>query len=431
MADIWTGRGFDGVRALLSDSGTAGTVGRYAATCVAADEQRVDFIRRCLSLTGDLRGKAEWCIQGFLFAVEDDDRASVLQAVANGLPVAEQTRLFVCAPFQDSTWRLLDEYDVQVRTAYWKDAFPSWARHTPAELIEMIDCLLEAGRPRAAFHAVHMDFKDIETSRLKRLLRDVATVNAEPADHFRLDRHYIAEALNALDGRAGVTRDEMAQLEFLVLDALDDTHHGIPNLESQISESPEMFVQLLALAYKRSDAGEDPPEWRIENPDQKAAVARAASRLLDQIRKIPGTDEDGRIHAAALGAWLADVRRLCKEHARADIGDECLGQLLSAAPADENGIWPCEAVCQVMEEIASSEIAEGFHVGVLNSRGVHARGEGGEQERKLAAKYRAFAERVNFDYPYIGSVLEGIASAYEREAGWQDSEARITKRLRL
>jgi len=354
----------------------------------------------------------------------------MLQAVAEGLSVEERTRLFVCAPFQASTWRLLDGYGEDIRIGYWKDVFPSLGRYTPAELTEMIDRLLEARRPRAAFQAVQMGFENIETSRLNRLLHDIATVNAEPAGHFKLDSYHISEALDSLDGRAGVTRDEMAQLEFLFIDALDDSVHGIPNLESQIAQSPALFVHVVALVYKRSDEGEDPPEWRIENLEQRAAVASAAFRLLEHIQKIPGTNENGRINAAALTSWLVEVRRLCREYARADTGDHCLGQLLAKAPEGENGIWPCEAVCEAMEEIASPEIGKGFQIGVHNSRGVHWRGEGGEQERELAAKYRAWAERLHFNYPYVGAVLEDIAASYEREAASQDSEAKIEKRLR-
>lgn len=425
MTDIWTEHGFEGVKELIAGSSAAGVIGRYAASCVTGVKPRVDFIRRCLSLGGDLRSKAEWCLQGFLLVIGDDSRAEVLQTAAEELPAEERKRLFVCAPFQASTWRLLDGYGEDIRAGYWKDVFPSRGRHTPAELTELIDSLLEARRPRAAFHAVHMDFKDIETSRLKRLLRDVVTVDAEPAGHFKLDSYYISEALDSLDGRADVTRDEMAQLEFLFIDALDDSEYGIPNLERQLAKSPVLFVQAVALAYKRSDEGEDPPEWRIENPEQRAAVALAAHRLLDQITKIPGTDENRKIDAAA----LAEVRRLCREYARAEIGDHCLGQLLAKAPVGETGLWPCEAVCEVMEGIASPEIGRGFYIGVHNSRGVHWRGEGGDQERELAAKYRALAERLYFDYPYVGGILEEIAESYEHEARWHDSKARISKRL--
>jgi hypothetical protein len=430
MAEIWAEHGFEGVGKLLIGSGAASTVGRYAASCVTGIKPRINFIRWCLSVTGDLRAKAEWCLQGFLFAIEDKLRDRTLKAAAEGLPAEELTRLFVCAPFQASTWRLLDTYGEGISAGYWRDVSPSWGRHTTAELTELIDSLLEAKRPRAAFHAVHMDFKDIETSRLKRLLHDVATVNSEPAGHFKLDRYYISDGLNSLDGRPGVSPDEMAQLEFLFIDALDHSEHGIPNLERQIAKSPTVFVQAVALAYKRSDEREDPPEWRIDNPEQKAAVALAAHRLLDQIKTIPGTDENGRIDAAALTAWLTEVRRLCDEYARGKIGDHCLGQLLAKAPEGENGIWPCEAVCEAMEGIASAEISRGFYIGVHNSRGAHWRGQGGSQERELAAKYRSWADRLHFDYPYVGGVLEDIAASYDRDAGWQDSEEKVTKRLR-
>ena len=144
----------------------------------------------------------------------------------------ECKRLFVCAPFRVSTWRLLDGYGEDIRAAYWKNVYPSWDRHTPAELTELIDSLLEAGRPRAAFNSVHMSIADVETSCLKRLLRDVATVNSEPAGQFKIDRYYISEALDSLNDRAGVTRDKMAELEFFL-----SMPSMTANMEFQISNT--------------------------------------------------------------------------------------------------------------------------------------------------------------------------------------------------
>ena len=77
---------------------------------------------------------------------------------------------------------------------------------------------------------------------LKRLLFTVATVGGEPAGHYKLEAHEISEALESLNRRTGVSPDEMAQLEFLYIDALDDSEHGIPNLERQIAESPALEV---------------------------------------------------------------------------------------------------------------------------------------------------------------------------------------------
>ena len=126
--------------------------------------------------------------------------------------------------------------------------------------------------------------------------------------------------------------------------------------------------------------------------------------------------------------WLAEVRRFASEYARADIGDHCLGQLLAKAPEGENGIWPCEAVCDAMEEIGSPRSARGFYIGVRNARGAHWRGEGGEQ-RGESPRNTARWPSVHFDYPYVGGVLEGIAASYERQAEREDFEAKIRKRL--
>lgn len=159
-------------------------------------------------------------------------------------------------------------------------------------------------------------------------------MGAEPAGTFQLDAHEISEALESLDGRAGITPDDMAQMEFRFISALERSQHGIPNLERQIAESPLLFVQAVALLYKRSDKGEDPPEWRIDDPERRAAVASAMHRLLGQIKRIPGTDRDGKIVAEDLTAWLTHVRELCAQYGRADIAEHCLGQLLSKAPPE-------------------------------------------------------------------------------------------------
>ena len=113
---------------------------------------------------------------------------------------------------------------------------------------------------------------------------------------------------------------------------------------------------------------------------------------------------------------------------RAEIGDQYIGQLMARVPAEGLDVWPCRPVCEVMERVSSPEIGRGFDVSVRNSRGAHWRGEGGAQERELAAKYRNWARQISFDFPYMASVLEGIAGSYEREAEWQDSEATVRKR---
>ena len=433
MKEIGVERGFEGVMGLLSRSAAPETIGGSLGLNITTADARTDFLRQCLSISGDLERKVDGCMQGFLMAVGDEARGAILLAAAEGMDTDRIVRLFRCAPFKQDTWRLLDRYDEEIRYRYWQEVVPQWNHCSEAELIEIIDHLLEAKRPRAAFHAVHLDLSQVETLRLKRLLFAVATVDAEPADWYGLDAYRLSEALDSLQGRTGVSLDEMAQLEFLFITALDHSEHGIPNLERQIAESPTLFVQILALVFKRNDDGQDPPEWRIENPERRLELASTAYHLLRQIGRIPGTGPDGKVNAEALLDWMTEVRRLCAEHGRVEVGDEQIGELLSKdePPAEGNDGWPCLPVCEAMERIASQQIGRGFNIGVCNGRGVHSRGmeDGGTQERELAAKYRGWAKLRAFDYPYVSSVLESTAASYDQDAKREDAEVEIRKRL--
>ena len=189
-------------------------------------------------------------------------------------------------------------------------------------------------------------------------------------------------------------------------------------------------MQVIALTYKRSDDGEDPPEWGINKLEHNEAVFSAAYAVLQRIKYIPGRDQTGNIDEEKLRTWLTEVRSLCLKHSRAKIGDKIIGQILATAPVGEDGVWPCEPVRAVLEEIGSHDIAVGMGVGVYNLRGIHSRDEGGNQERELAEKYRNWSRKLAFEYPYVANLVGQIATKYDRDAAWEDSEAAVRKRLR-
>lgn len=429
IEEIWMERNFAGVATLLSRSVAADVVGVSLGRILRSEREQVDFLRQCLLVKGDLEKQVDNCIRGFLTSAGDVALETTLPTVSEGTESDGVLRLFRCAPFGNETWRILDGYDDCLQTRYWQEVVPQWGRHSEAELIEIIDRLIEVKRPLAAFHAVRLDWQQVETSRLKRLLLDVATVDAEPTDWYGVDPFLISDALISLDQRAGVSVEEMAQIEFMFISALEHGKHGIPNLERQIAQSPTLFVQALALVFKRRDDGDDPPEWRIEDPERRSNLAFGAHLLLERIAYIPGTDQKGNIDAETLLNWVTEVRRLSAEYGRTEVGDLQIGQLLSKAPAEDDGSWPCIPVCEAMQRIATERIGRGFNIGVYNSRGMHAREEGGTQERELAAKYRRWAVLRAVEYPYVSRILESIAKGYVREAGWQDNRTKVEKML--
>ena len=430
MTEIWEARGFEGVAALLAFGGLPDTAGVSLTSTIENPADRIDFLLKCLSISGDLEKRMDSCLQGFLRFLGDDTREALIVSTAAQANTDRIVRLVRSAPFRQGTWRLLDRFGAEIRDRYWRKIAPEWDLHGEAELAELIDRLIAAKRPRAAFGAALWNWSRIETSRLKRLLFEAGAVDAEQRERYRLDPYRISEALDALAGRTGVTLEEMVQLEIMYIDALKFGEHDISNTERRIAESPMFFVQMLADGFERNDSGEDPPEWRIEDPERRRRIALTAHSVLHRIRRVPGVGEDEKIDTGKLFAWVTEARWLCAEYGRTKIGDIYIGQILSKGPADDDGSWPCLPVCEVMQRIASPDIGQAFALDVRNSRGatVRAMDEGGAQERKLAEKYRNWARR-RIDYPHVAGVLESIAASYDRLAAWEDDEATARNRL--
>lgn len=94
--------------------------------------------------------------------------------------------------------------------------------------------------------------------------------------------------------------------------------------------------------------------------------------FLEAIERIPGLNEaTKKEQQEKLSKWVEAVRRACADLDRLEVADEWLGNLFSHAPVGEDGVWPDEAVRNVMENIRSQFISRGAHMGLFNSRGAH------------------------------------------------------------
>jgi addiction module HigA family antidote len=434
LRQVWNEAGYSGIvrLCLLGDASFA--IGSHVVTGVLDEQQVLAFIYSLVSdQSQEFRPKLDRCLSGILARLEAAVRHQVLATMIERFHTEGEAgaikvqRLLQHAPFGAETWIYVDKLKPEAREKYWKQVSAYWNRHSPAELNRSIDELLNVERPHVAF-ATLMDFKDIDSKRLIRLLDKVARSSSAPPN-FEPSGYYLSEALEELSRRTDVPREELTRLEFTYIQMLRHSEHGIPNLERELSESPDLFIQVLALVYKRSDNGEDPPELRLQNVENAKAVAEAAYALLTDSKLIPGTNEHGQIDASRLGSWLFKSRALAREHARKEIGDFVIGQLLARCPIGADEVWPCEPVREVLEELGTAEIARGLSNSVYNSRGVVWREEGGGQERRLAEKYRSWSTSLANQYPFVAKILADIAATYDQDAVREDTETRVRQRL--
>ncbi|MCU4137456.1 MAG: Plasmid maintenance system antidote protein VapI [Thermodesulfobacteria bacterium] len=112
--------------------------------------------------------------------------------------------------------------------------------------------------------------------------------------------------------------------------------------------------------------------------------------------------------------WITYVREKCAHIGCLPFCNETIGKILSHSPIGKDGIWPHEAVREVIEEISSKEMERGIEISIYNQHGIVSKslGEGGKQERELAEKYNQFAEALKFKYPRTAAMLKRIAEGY-------------------
>ena len=432
LQEVWGESGLDGIQELCRSGDASGVVGWHMAEICTGVQDAADFLQGVLAeRSDDLPDKCEQCIAGFLAKLDLQNRDGVLGELLTRLSLDEDSsiRLLRHAPFDNATWQGVDRLPKRLKQRYWKEVNPHWIRHDASAIATFVDELLNVDRPRAAFHAAHLDWQLLDSPRLIRLLTEVATNGTEPWGYYRLDTHYVSKALETLEQRGDTSQEDLVRLEFLFVEVLEDSKHGLRNLEAQLAEAPALFMEALAHAFKRNDGGEDPVEWRVSNSDSRASAARAAHALLTNASRIPGTQGDGSIDLEKLKAWLEQVRTLTHEYGRAEIGDQMIGQLLSNCPPGGDGVWPSEPVREAIDDVGSQEIVTGMLVGIRNARGAALRGEGGAQERGLAEQYRSWSREVAFEHPFTANMLEQIAASYDQDAKWWDNQDSVRRRL--
>jgi hypothetical protein len=225
------------------------------AGLIRGSAKSVSFLHSCVEVAReDAKPRIEDCLRGYLYTVHAAMLPKFATAIAGSGTEDGLHLLFLCMPFSSATWRQINAQAPQLRDRYWQNVHAHRGKHAPEDVTEMLDRLLEAKRPVAAFHAVHLDWDKVETGRLKRLLNAVATTAGETPQPFKLSRYDISAAFKELQKRQGVMTQEKAQLEFMFLEALDEGEHGIVNLEDEIGRSPALYMQAIATTFRRNDA---------------------------------------------------------------------------------------------------------------------------------------------------------------------------------
>jgi len=423
--EVWTASGENGVIRLAFTGNAPNVAGRSLAQVIKDQDKRVAFIAAVLRDGDALKShRHRQLLTGFFHGVGAATTFSLVELRCSGHLDDAGVMLLCLAPFVREVWDRINAISETAANQYWAKVEPFQVCQSKEDHNYAVAQLLEAERAAAAWILGCVEWAHLESRHIFKILLNVRTASDYEQGWDKVGAYRVKSALEVLAKRRAVHQEELARLEFLYLDLLWIDDKGVPNLEREIETKPEMFCEAVMLAYRREDN-----DAQTERTERERNQADRASLLLRTLARIPGHDENGELCKDRLTKWIRRAQELCEANGRRRTGNHHIGQLLSNAPVGEDGVWPCEIVRSVLNDVMNEDIEKGFWIARMNSPHFKLRGKGGAQERELAEQYEEWAKAADYSHPKVATFLRKLASSYRKEGRHQDLEDNYRNRL--
>ncbi|MBL0180011.1 MAG: hypothetical protein IPP98_12915 [Gemmatimonadetes bacterium] len=328
LAEIHAEQGILGILQLATRGETSEVIGELLIKAVVPPAGHLELVGELIAemIKGELPESGR-VLAGVLGELEVKGEVnSYLETASQGLLAEEQVRVFQAAPFQQSTWQMVDAAGLTER--YWGNVEPRWIRGDVERSRIAAEGLLAAHRPRAAFAAVSLLIDQLEPQLLARLLRGIVESNGEQG-RYRVESHDIERAFEVIEPAPEMSVEEKAALELLHLETLSGAGRGrgISHLEKYLSLHPEFFAEVVSWVYRRDDRASEASVDQLSEK-QRESRGNIGYSLLSAINRVPGVekaDDEGDEH---LAKWVRAARESNSQLGRRDVGDHCIGVLL-------------------------------------------------------------------------------------------------------
>jgi hypothetical protein len=338
-------------------------------------------------------------------------------------------------PFCQETFKLLESLPSDVNNLYWENTvdylqLPSNEYESANWVLEqLLNHMRSFAAIDAGAHYLHFIKRDGRIQLNKELIMralEQAAIKPSGLDvNFKKNiRYEIQVLIEYLQSFEDIDEARLAQIEWVYVQIFKHSKIKPITLIKELFNNPSFFVQLICYMYRSNPPIEG--EFSDIEPEQLKLMAENADCLLDMVDNIPG-EQTGEIDVDHLHHWVDKAREEVRKKNRSAIGDQTIGKLLSYSPVGNDGVWPHEAIRDLIEKYESKDLDLGIHIGLMNQRGVTSRDvrEGGEQERRLEAYYRQQAEKIQYSWPRTSALLRRIADDFSRQAKMEDLEVEL------
>ncbi len=340
--------------------------------------------------------------------------------------IANMLSAFPCTP---ETWELVSKFNQEVEKFYWENRF-TFQPDNDEDNQKFIEKALEFNQSIKAHHIISLYHKELPGVLVAEFLE---RVSEEKEATSKRDGYLITEMILGLQEK--IDDDRLMNIEIAYLKTLyfnmysinSNFHNQHLTLHKKLAADPQRFVDYMgSLFRKKSDNNEE------NLPEPSAAEKAMGDYYLIQTWSLaPGMREDGTIDSEQLLEWVKAARKQLIKLDRIGDGDRQIGAMLGRISLEgKDGIWPSEAIRNVLEAVKSEDMMTGILIGEFNMRGGRWRTvSGGQEQLDSAEKYETQAEQVDNKWPETAKLLREIAADYRTDAQNEKTQTEIDSLL--
>jgi hypothetical protein len=423
IEEIIKTKGFNGLKELALECNNPELVG-LAVSQSSFSEEAVTYVQDWLGRERNLELAAQCYVS--VRSMKDWDWVISLLDKNKDWDETKKAALLLSLPACSQTFDLVEGQELPVQSKYWLNINQYFLQDRDKNRVSFVASkLLEHNRPLAAIDAMGQvmwdkdEPKDLDCKLIATILMRIIT---DPSDISRVSvqnvRHDIIKAIEYIQDQAELPIERMSQIEFSYLTVFHEEFRP-RYLNEMVANDPSFFVQLVKWGFKRRDGVTENGEAGSE--EIRKQRAEATYNLLRTISISP-ENTGNTIDSEKLNKWVDQSRDLLSQVGRQVVGDVQIGEYLARCPDGTDGVWPHEAVRNVIERVRSTDLERGVAISRFNSRGATWRShdEGGGKERELESLYRNNAQKLELTYPRTAGILRDIANDYAGFAQMED-----------
>ena len=232
-----------------------------------------------------------------------------------------------------------------------------------------------------------------------------------------LTDYYLKELLRPLQEQYITDQEKCAkiahiEIAFLYLLDWDD----MKCFQKEIKYDPVMYAEMVSIIFRHE--GDDSEERKTEEFQNYAKVIWE----LFYMAKFCPCEENGIVSYREIKAWVDKLIRILDSNHQKEMFGYVLGRLFAYAPKAANGHYPCEAVCQIIEEYGDECLLNEYSCELFNKRGVFSP-TAGKAEKDIAERYKENAEFLSIKYPKTANVFFKISQSYRYDSDMERRRA--------